>query len=188
MINSYEPSAALAVRPTSSPLAFVATTTAPATGRGAHCGSGGDFSTGQTGPAEIVPISLGGPPAGDVNGVALGAPVPQAVTATAIRAMASKRSIRTIAGLVQARDGSRSRTISSQYRESVTWQPMSLAIETERLTLRLRDERDAAWYRELVAERGEDMPTLEEATTRLAQLPGSHDRDRHRRARHLSSR
>ncbi len=45
---------------------------------------------------------------------------------------------------------------------------MSLAIETERLTLRLRDERDAAWYRELVAERGEDMPTLEEATTRLA--------------------
>ena len=45
---------------------------------------------------------------------------------------------------------------------------MSLAIETERLHLRLRDERDAAWYRELVAERGEDMPTLEEAMTRLA--------------------
>lgn len=47
---------------------------------------------------------------------------------------------------------------------------MSLAIETERLTLRLRDERDAAWYRELVAERGEDMPTLEAATARLAQF------------------
>ena len=56
------------------------------------------------------------------------------------------------------------------YLESVTWQPMSLAIETERLTLRLRDERDAAWYRELIAERGEDMPTLEEATTRLARF------------------
>jgi RimJ/RimL family protein N-acetyltransferase len=47
---------------------------------------------------------------------------------------------------------------------------MSLAIETERLTLRLRDERDAAWYRELVGERGEGTPTLEEATTRLARF------------------
>lgn len=56
------------------------------------------------------------------------------------------------------------------YLESVTWQPMSLAIETERLTLRLRDERDAAWYRELIVERGEDTPTLEEATTRLARF------------------
>jgi RimJ/RimL family protein N-acetyltransferase len=56
------------------------------------------------------------------------------------------------------------------YLESVTWQPMALAIETERLTLRLRDERDAAWYRELIGERGEDMPTLEEATTRLARF------------------
>ena len=57
-----------------------------------------------------------------------------------------------------------------RYDEFVTWQPMSLAIETERLTLRLRDERDAAWHRELIAERGEDMPTLEEATTRLARF------------------
>jgi len=56
------------------------------------------------------------------------------------------------------------------YRESVTWQPMSLAIETERLTLRLRDERDAAWYRELIGERGEERPTLEEATARLARF------------------
>ena len=47
---------------------------------------------------------------------------------------------------------------------------MSLAIETEQLTLRLRDERDAAWYRELIGERGEDTPTLEEATTRLARF------------------
>jgi len=50
----------------------------------------------------------------------------------------------------------------------VTWQPMALDIETERLVLRLRDERDAAWYRELIGERGEDLPTLEEATDRLA--------------------
>jgi len=47
---------------------------------------------------------------------------------------------------------------------------MALALETERLTLRIRDERDAAWYRELVAERGEEMPTLEEATARLARF------------------
>lgn len=45
---------------------------------------------------------------------------------------------------------------------------MAHAIETERLTLRLRDERDAEWYRELIGERGEDVPTLEEATARLA--------------------
>ena len=57
-----------------------------------------------------------------------------------------------------------------RYLEPVTWLPMSLVIETERLTLRLRDERDAAWYRELVAERSEDMPTLDEATTRLARF------------------
>ena len=47
---------------------------------------------------------------------------------------------------------------------------MALAIETERLTLRLRDEQDAEWYRELVGERGEDTPTLEEATARLARF------------------
>jgi len=47
---------------------------------------------------------------------------------------------------------------------------MTHAIETERLTLRLRDERDAAWYRELIAERGDEMPTLEEATERLARF------------------
>ncbi len=47
---------------------------------------------------------------------------------------------------------------------------MAHAIETERLTLRLRDERDAEWYRELVGERGEDMPTLEEARARLARF------------------
>ena len=47
---------------------------------------------------------------------------------------------------------------------------MALAIETERLTLRIRDERDAEWYRELVGERGEDFPTLEESRARLARF------------------
>lgn len=47
---------------------------------------------------------------------------------------------------------------------------MATAIETERLILRLRDERDAEWYRELVGERGEDTPTVEEATARLARF------------------
>ena len=47
---------------------------------------------------------------------------------------------------------------------------MALAIETERLTLRIRDERDAEWYRELVGERGEDIPTLEESKARLARF------------------
>ena len=44
---------------------------------------------------------------------------------------------------------------------------MALALETERLTLRLRDEQDAEWYRELVGERGVETLTLEEATARL---------------------
>jgi RimJ/RimL family protein N-acetyltransferase len=47
---------------------------------------------------------------------------------------------------------------------------MALSIETERLTLRIRDERDAEWYRELVGERGQDIPTLEESRARLARF------------------
>ena len=47
---------------------------------------------------------------------------------------------------------------------------MALAMETERLTLRLRDERDAEWYRELIGERGEELPTIEESTTRLGRV------------------
>src|SRR5258705_3032152 len=70
----------------------------------------------------------------------------------------------------QAAGGGTCASLVDLYRESMTWQPMSLAIETQRLTLRLRDERDAAWYRELIGERGEDLPTLEEATTRLARF------------------
>jgi len=56
------------------------------------------------------------------------------------------------------------------YREPMTWKPMALALETDRLTLRLRDERDAGWYRELVGERGTETITLEEATARLARF------------------
>lgn len=47
---------------------------------------------------------------------------------------------------------------------------MALDIETERLTLRLRDERDAEWYRELVGERGEETVTLEESRARLVRF------------------
>jgi RimJ/RimL family protein N-acetyltransferase len=47
---------------------------------------------------------------------------------------------------------------------------MAQHIETERLTLRIRDERDAEWYRELVGERGQELPTLEESRARLARF------------------
>ena len=47
---------------------------------------------------------------------------------------------------------------------------MALAMETDRLTLSLRDENDAEWYRVLVAERGEETPTLAESTARLARF------------------
>ncbi|MEO8470425.1 MAG: GNAT family N-acetyltransferase [Chloroflexota bacterium] len=50
---------------------------------------------------------------------------------------------------------------------------MATVIETERLTLRVRDERDAEWYRELVEERGEDILTLEESRVRLARFLNS---------------
>ena len=49
----------------------------------------------------------------------------------------------------------------------MTWKPMAHFVETERLTLRVRDERDADWYRELVAERGEETLTLEQSKARL---------------------
>ena len=56
------------------------------------------------------------------------------------------------------------------YRGPVTWQPLADFIETERLTLPTRDERDAEWYRELVGERGEDLPTREEPRVRRARV------------------
>jgi hypothetical protein len=45
---------------TSRPPASTALITAPATGRGAHDGSGGFRSNGQTGPAVTTPVTLGG--------------------------------------------------------------------------------------------------------------------------------
>ncbi|MCD2441402.1 GNAT family N-acetyltransferase [Agromyces sp. SYSU K20354] len=43
------------------------------------------------------------------------------------------------------------------------YQPMPFSLETERLTLALWDDVDAAGYRELVGERGDEMPTLDGA-------------------------
>ena len=43
------------------------------------------------------------------------------------------------------------------------YEPMPYSLETDRLTLQLWEESDAAGYRELVGERGDEMPTLDEA-------------------------
>ncbi|WP_430789056.1 GNAT family N-acetyltransferase [Virgibacillus flavescens] len=47
---------------------------------------------------------------------------------------------------------------------------MKFEIETERLSLRLWEESDAVWYRELVSERGVAMPTIEEARNNVITL------------------
>ncbi|RXZ48755.1 N-acetyltransferase [Agromyces fucosus] len=47
------------------------------------------------------------------------------------------------------------------------YEPMPFELHTERLALRLWEESDAAGYRLLVGERGEAMPTLEEATEEI---------------------
>ncbi|WP_448002235.1 GNAT family N-acetyltransferase [Agromyces bauzanensis] len=47
------------------------------------------------------------------------------------------------------------------------YEAMPFAVETDRLTLRLWEEADAAGYRELVAERSGEMPTLPEAIDEL---------------------
>ena len=50
------------------------------------------------------------------------------------------------------------------------YRPMSFSIETERLSLRLRDQEDAAWNLELLAEHeGGTTRTLAEAQQRLAE-------------------
>lgn len=50
------------------------------------------------------------------------------------------------------------------------YEPMALAIETERLALRLRDLHDAPWYVELLAEHpGRYVQTLDEARAHLAE-------------------
>ncbi len=50
---------------------------------------------------------------------------------------------------------------------------MARVVETERLSLRMRDERDAEWYRELVGERGEAPPTLKESRALLERFKQS---------------
>lgn len=47
------------------------------------------------------------------------------------------------------------------------YEPMPFALRTERLALRLWEESDAAGYRLLVGERGDAMPTLDEATEEI---------------------
>lgn len=50
------------------------------------------------------------------------------------------------------------------------FEPMPLELETERLELKLWEESDADWYRELVGERGVDMPTPEAAHAKMVEL------------------
>lgn len=47
---------------------------------------------------------------------------------------------------------------------------MPLELNTERLELRLWEESDAAWYRELVGERGVDMPDPDAALAKVREL------------------
>lgn len=48
--------------------------------------------------------------------------------------------------------------------------PMVLELETERLILRLWEESDADWHRQLVGERGAGMPTPEAARSKILSL------------------
>ncbi|MHA6669629.1 GNAT family N-acetyltransferase [Homoserinimonas sp. A447] len=54
--------------------------------------------------------------------------------------------------------------------------PLPFSLQTDRLTLQLWEESDAAGYRELVGERGDSKPTLEEAIDEIkgarASAPG----------------
>ena len=52
------------------------------------------------------------------------------------------------------------------------YQPFPFSLTTERLTLQLWEEADAAGYRELVGERGGDKPRLEEA---IAEIRGARE-------------
>ena len=48
--------------------------------------------------------------------------------------------------------------------------PMAFELETERLILRLWEESDADWHRQLVGERGVGMPTLDAARSKMLSL------------------
>lgn len=47
------------------------------------------------------------------------------------------------------------------------YRPFPFTLQTDRLTLQLWETTDAAGYRQLVGERGDPMPTLEEATAEI---------------------
>ncbi|WP_205093789.1 GNAT family N-acetyltransferase [Thalassobacillus pellis] len=53
---------------------------------------------------------------------------------------------------------------------TANFQPMEFEMETNRLSLSMGKESDASWYRELVAERGQDMPTLTVARDRVISI------------------
>jgi RimJ/RimL family protein N-acetyltransferase len=54
----------------------------------------------------------------------------------------------------------------------VPYRPFPIALQTERLTLQLWEVADAAGYRQLVGERGDLLPTLEEA---VAEIEGARE-------------
>ena|ERR1017187_990278 len=51
--------------------------------------------------------------------------------------------------------------------------PMALELETERLVLGMWEESDAAWYRQLVGDRGGGMPALDDARCKITGLRGA---------------
>jgi RimJ/RimL family protein N-acetyltransferase len=53
---------------------------------------------------------------------------------------------------------------------TANFKPMEFEMETDRLSLSMWRESDASWYRELVAERGQDMPTPNVARDRVINL------------------
>jgi RimJ/RimL family protein N-acetyltransferase len=50
--------------------------------------------------------------------------------------------------------------------------PMAFELETERLVMGMWEESDAAWYRQLVGERGSEMPTPDAARSKIISLRG----------------
>jgi RimJ/RimL family protein N-acetyltransferase len=51
--------------------------------------------------------------------------------------------------------------------------PMAFELETERLVMGMWEESDAAWYRQLVGERGGGMPALDDIRRRIVGLRGA---------------
>lgn len=53
---------------------------------------------------------------------------------------------------------------------SASFTPMAFELETERLVLRMWEESDAGWSRQLVGERGAGMPTLDASRSRITDM------------------